>query len=343
MRRFAGKISLTFCSFNGPSFQALEKRFRAGMSESVYFFKKGVSSGLVLKKDNDAFGEKLTALAEEKEFVKELTRELVEKAGEFNELMERKTTASTWPLLKRTYENYFPVQIAVNTMVNYLKPGSKEYEEQMHLLKQARVSAEKVLENYSKHLVSIGEVALAEKGIETELAQALLKEELDAYFDGRLEVDEAELRNRFDSSALLFNRGKQQLLYGEEANAFEAKLLGVEGKQEFKELKGICAFPGIAEGRVRIVHDPAKASHFQNGDILVTGMTRPDFVVLMKKAGAIVTDAGGVLCHAAIISRELKIPCVIGTHVASKVLKEGELVQVDAANGVISIVKRISR
>jgi pyruvate,water dikinase len=68
-------------------------------------------------------------------------------------------------------------------------------------------------------------------------------------------------------------------------------------------------------------------------------MTDPRYVPLMKKAGAIVTDAGGVLCHAAIVSRELKIPCVVGTKFATQVCKDGDVVEVDAERGIVTVVK----
>lgn len=69
--------------------------------------------------------------------------------------------------------------------------------------------------------------------------------------------------------------------------------------------------------------------------VLVTSMTRPEFLPLMKQAAAVVTDEGGITCHAAIVSRELKIPCVIGTKVATQVLKDGDRVEVDADRGVV--------
>jgi pyruvate,water dikinase len=68
-------------------------------------------------------------------------------------------------------------------------------------------------------------------------------------------------------------------------------------------------------------------------------MTRPEFVPLMKKAIAIVTDEGGITCHAAIVSRELKKPCIIGTKVATQVLKDGDMVEVDANSGIVRILK----
>jgi phosphohistidine swiveling domain-containing protein len=105
---------------------------------------------------------------------------------------------------------------------------------------------------------------------------------------------------------------------------------GTNGK-----LHGQVGSPGIARGRVRIVLNLRQQVQFSKGDILVAGMTRPEYVPLMKRAGAIVTDEGGITCHAAIVSRELGIPCVIGTKVATRVLRDGDRVEVDAIHGVV--------
>ena len=81
-------------------------------------------------------------------------------------------------------------------------------------------------------------------------------------------------------------------------------------------------------------------SKLENGEILVTGMTDPNFVPLMKKSAAIITDAGGMLSHAAIVSRELRIPCIVGTKHAKKILKSGDYIEVDANKGAIQILNK---
>ncbi len=100
-------------------------------------------------------------------------------------------------------------------------------------------------------------------------------------------------------------------------------------------LKGQSACSGIARGRVRKIFNTHEKYIFNEGDVLVTGMTSPDFFPLMKRAAAIVTDLGGITCHAAILARELGKPCIVGTEIATNVLKDGELVEVDADNGVV--------
>jgi pyruvate,water dikinase len=101
-------------------------------------------------------------------------------------------------------------------------------------------------------------------------------------------------------------------------------------------VRGLGAAPGVASGAVRVIADLAGAGALAEGEVLVTHMTAPDWVPLMRKAAAIVTDSGGMTSHAAIVSRELGIPCVVGTAEATKVLRDGEVVTVDAGEGVVS-------
>jgi len=103
-------------------------------------------------------------------------------------------------------------------------------------------------------------------------------------------------------------------------------------------LKGQIASPGKAQGRARILRRKSQVGDLEDGEILVSPMTTPDFVPAMKRASAIVTDEGGITCHAAIVSRELKKPCVIGTRVATQVIKDGDLVEVDAVLGTVKVL-----
>lgn len=104
-------------------------------------------------------------------------------------------------------------------------------------------------------------------------------------------------------------------------------------------VKGLPASPGMAAGKCHVITDPKDIDTFKEGEVLVTTMTSPDWVPAMKKAVAIVTDAGGMTCHASIVSRELGIPCVVGTKSrsveATGVLKTGQDITIDARNGII--------
>ena len=99
-------------------------------------------------------------------------------------------------------------------------------------------------------------------------------------------------------------------------------------------VRGLGAAPGAASGPARIVASlDGSGERLADGEVLVAHMTAPDWVPLMRRAAAIVTDSGGMTCHAAIVSRELGIPCVVGTAEATQVLRDGEVVTVDATPG----------
>ncbi len=115
------------------------------------------------------------------------------------------------------------------------------------------------------------------------------------------------------------------------------KFLFPEIDQEAKRgiIRGNKAYPGIVQGVVRILRRKNQVSECREGEILVSPMTTPDFISAMHKAAAIVTDEGGITCHAAIVAREIKKPCVVGTKIATQILKDGDVVEVNANQGVV--------
>jgi len=125
---------------------------------------------------------------------------------------------------------------------------------------------------------------------------------------------------------------KKTLVNKVKNNFFEIK------DSNIREIRGFAAFRGKVRGRVYKPQAKNDINDFKN-TIIVTSMTKPDDIEYIKKSKAIVTDEGGILSHAAIISRELKKPCVIGTKIATKVLQDGDLVEVDANRGIVKIIK----
>lgn len=105
------------------------------------------------------------------------------------------------------------------------------------------------------------------------------------------------------------------------------------------KLRGVVAWAGRARGVVRVVFEESDLRKVKQGDILVTPMTSPDFMLAMKRAAAFVTDEGGITCHAAIIAREMKKPCIVSTKRATQIFKDGDIVEVDADKGIISKVE----
>jgi phosphoenolpyruvate synthase/pyruvate phosphate dikinase len=116
-------------------------------------------------------------------------------------------------------------------------------------------------------------------------------------------------------------------------------LLAVEKVGNLNQVSGTTAYPGKVSGRVRILRDKMDVKKLKAGEVLVTFGTTPDFLPAMIKASAYVTEQGGVTSHAAIVAREMKKPCVIGTRIATKVFRDGELVEVDANRGIVRKIK----
>ena len=152
------------------------------------------------------------------------------------------------------------------------------------------------------------------------------------------EIDKEKLKRRSNGCICIYTLDGYELLDGEIAEEIFNKVFSP--KLEGDKIVGSCASKGKASGPVKIIRKTHDLVNFNQGDVLVTSMTRPEMVIAMKKAAAIVTDEGGVTSHAAIVSRELKIPCIIGTQIATKVLKDGDLVEVDANKGLVKILKK---
>lgn len=149
---------------------------------------------------------------------------------------------------------------------------------------------------------------------------------------------EEVLGMRIKDCSTLLDRGKISLLIGKESQ----KLIDFfkEEINEINEFKGNIACKGKVRGKAKLIFDKKDFEKVKDGDILVTSMTTPEMIPAMKKAIAFVTDEGGVTCHAAIISREMNKPCIIGTKIATRALKDNNEIEVDANMGIIKVLKR---
>lgn len=148
-----------------------------------------------------------------------------------------------------------------------------------------------------------------------------------------------EIEKRSEQGTAVLLSDKEILFeYGDTEEKLQSifKAMGIGNASQ---LTGNVAYRGNVKGIVRIVLSENDFPKFNKGEILVTSMTRPEFVPLMKKAIAVITDEGGITCHAAIVSRELKIPCIIGTKVATRTLKDGDEVEIDGDSGMIIVLK----
>ncbi len=175
-------------------------------------------------------------------------------------------------------------------------------------------------------------------GVSIENLRHLLPEELSKSFEF---VDNKLIKKRKECFVLSCTDKKIKHFVGGNANILASQFLGIKNINE-NIIHGQVASVGESHyfrGVAKIVLTINQIDKINSGDILVTTMTSPDFVIGMKKAGAIITDTGGMLSHAAIVSRELKIPCIVGTEIATKVIREGDVVELHCGRGTVKIVK----
>lgn len=159
--------------------------------------------------------------------------------------------------------------------------------------------------------------------------------ELIAAAEGKKQLDKSLIPQRKEKVGVVVDdSGKEVVLVGKELDDVIDKLLARE-VSEAKELTGRIACQGKVIGIAKIVVEPKDINKVGEGDILIAPETSPDFVVGMKKAAGVVTELGGITCHAAIVSREFNIPCIVGVKNATIVLKDGDKIEVDANNGVV--------
>jgi phosphohistidine swiveling domain-containing protein len=179
------------------------------------------------------------------------------------------------------------------------------------------------------------------QGLPIKFISHILPHEVEMSFSEPIPQNTLERRMRGATLVRYKEDGGYETLEGEAAEEKFVELQRSLPNISSTEIAGMVACKGYAIGTVRIIPNPGSlsAKKMKEGDILVTSMTRPEFVPLMKKAGAIVTDEGGISCHAAIVSRELNKPCIIGTKNATQSLKNGDEVEVDATRGIIRVLK----
>lgn len=184
------------------------------------------------------------------------------------------------------------------------------------------------------------------RGYAPKLLSHVFFREMQKFLQGRGRLPSlVELRRREKLTFIrLFPYGRHQLLTGAAARR-EIQKRGLFAKKQTTEktvdhFRGQTAFPGKAMGRVRIVRTHREIPTFRAGEILVASMTDPVYLPIMRQALAFITNEGGTLSHAAIVARELKKPCVTGTRIATHVLHNGDLVRVDAEQGIVTVVQK---
>jgi phosphoenolpyruvate synthase/pyruvate phosphate dikinase len=175
-------------------------------------------------------------------------------------------------------------------------------------------------------------------GLRRENLLASTFKELISFIENNKLPADYRLRSPF---GIINETGEMEVVTGERLKTLLKESFGDNTQDEHSgELKGSVAYPGIVQGIAKVIANSRELEKLYEGEILIATETTPDYILGMKRAAAFVTDQGGVTSHAAIVSRELKKPCIIGTKIATKVLHDGDLVEVDANKGIVHILKK---
>lgn len=159
-------------------------------------------------------------------------------------------------------------------------------------------------------------------------------EEIMDYLEKNVLPDDEKLKRRKEDFLIITKNLKPIEIQKDKIKETINKYLSEENVSKLKEVKGMVVFQGDVSGKAKIVLKKNQLSKIEKGDILVTIMTNPEFVTHLSKVAGIITDYGGATCHASIIAREMRIPCIVGTEHATKVFKDGDIVEINSKKGV---------
>ena len=317
---------------------ACQARFGVSLNHHFFVYKDQAVICYQSVKENEVLGSTVAArFVNDRAEVNRLCAELTARTKEIRTLLQRPVVefleGKSFKFFEKLYYEYLPLYIGVIRSGNHLTGELANYA--FPLLEGIRLRTETIYNETAAFLKKLSqEIQVTENYTKFNLADLLTREDLIAYFQtGKLPLP-IILEERCFCNSIYTENGVSYFIPNKDSERFETAVaaLFVTGDGM---VKGETACPGKVVGTARLIQNPRAVKEFNEGDILITGMTRPDFVPLMKKSGAVVTDAGGVLCHAAIVSREMNKPCIIGTQVATRTFVDGDIIEVDATHGTV--------
>src|SRR3989338_567510 len=335
IKHWAGHWKLLNNSHLGYQYtKLLKKSLGYGFDRAIFISHSGYSTCYLNAGNYKKFSQYLAdKIVTNKRQLLHWTQDLIAKTDQilnFINVTSRKKTIDAEDynkFVKYLYEYCVPHRV-VKVVVDSLPPA--KYKEFLPQLQKARLYAEPVFAETEKFMELMAKQIATKTRYKKEHVLYVTREEIDQYWKTVNLPAKKELASRYKSCAIIYRNGLVQLKVGRDSDKFEKSI-----EKTGEEIKGQPAFPGLVKGKALVILDPKESKGFKKGDILVTGMTRPEFLPLMRKAAAFVTDAGGMLSHAAISARELKKPCIVGTKYATRVLKDGDSVEVDANKGTV--------
>lgn len=246
----------------------------------------------------------------------------------------------------KKFANYWGYYLAVYYMgmavdnVQWIKIF-KKYKKEIEVLrgeKAIRMRAETIF--FKNFLVEIEK----ETKIDNSLLFFCFPNEIVDFIKFGKKISKNALKERKRHYVWFMDNGQEKYYFSNQAKKIESREIKSDDNiLNVSKIKGVAASRGVIRGKAKIIFNRNQLDNVKKGDILVAPMTTPWYMPAMKRAFGFVTDEGGVTCHAAIIAREMNKPCIIGTKIATKVLKSGDLIEVDADKGVVKIIKRVKR
>jgi phosphohistidine swiveling domain-containing protein len=241
--------------------------------------------------------------------------------------------------IAKNYSNYMLSIGLYNCFWRYLgneKEKGKLNEKILEKISKERRLVAELYPKVEKLVKSAAEKIGEKRGFEGDLLRYLTLDELKSFLNEQKisanKLEESKLRRK---GYFYLSYEDKELVFTDMNIIDEIKDKFFKVKHETNVIQGTSSYPGLVKGSVKIVFEEKDLNKIKKGDILVTPMTSPSYVTVIGKVAAIITDEGGILSHAAIVSREMKKPCVIGTKIATRVLKDGDLVEVDANKGTV--------
>jgi len=340
IQRWAGSYTLISCSYWAKQYpNTLKKVLGKGLNKVLFIHKEGTVSFFIDKEELDSFGD---YLAEKTKGNEEEAIKLLENLKQNTDLLIQIMKELEGRILtQEEYQKFLPVFEKHLAYHNFMKK-TVDYLDQTTLnkllpkFKDARIYSETVYSKTELFFRFIAKAIAKKENYDEKSLTCLTQLELEAYIKSGVLPNEEKLKERYCSSAILTQGEKVDLFTGLQVENLEKEFFSIFERK----VKGDVAFNRKVQGICRIITDPFKKYEFNQDDILVTGMTRPEFTPYMDKAAGIVTDSGGILCHAAIISREMRIPCIVGTQIATKVFADGDLIEIDGDTGEVKKVER---
>jgi phosphohistidine swiveling domain-containing protein len=308
----------------------------AAYKRVIYFYRDGITDCWVSAKDKDDFGKRMINSSKNtSKYFNNVAQQLVVKGEKVTKFINTHKYQNLDPVSFHQYwqilGEYFNYHINLKYVIDYL--NDKQLAKYLPILEKARIKTELVPRHAEDFIQQFAGHLAVKAGYSKDLMLCVTGAEINKYFLTKKLPKVSELKSRYTSGSLVYGQKSYKIFTGKKTQQIKKF---TEVTKNLKQAKGQLAYPGLVIGKVKVILNPLKENKkFKKGDVLITGMTRPDYLPLMNLASAVVTDAGGLLCHAAITARELKIPTIIGTKIATKVFKDGDLVEVDANKGIV--------